>query len=228
MRAGRPLIPSHARCGFTLLEVILATGAAAVAILAVQSVFSSAVRLRNLTQERSLEELALHRTLEVVQRDLSALMPPGGSFAGELQSGVDFGFSDPLAGTPISPDLFTASGRIDPWSPFGDVQRVRYTLVTAQGGLGYFDLVREASRNLLPTLEDEFDSQVLLRDVSGAGFEFFDGTEWTETWDSAAAGGLPAAARFWVTRGESQALNDDPVEVVVLLAQGAARTEATP
>jgi type II secretion system protein J len=224
----RATAPSPAIRGFTLLEVILATAISAVALLAIQSVFSSAVRLRNATQERSLEELSVHRAVEIIQRDLSSLLPPGGTFAGELQSGVDFGFGDRLGGTRISPDLFTAAGRVDPWSPFGDVQRVIYTLVPTAGDVGTYDLVREVSRNLLPTLEEAFESQILLRAVGAAGLEFFDGTEWSETWDSSVSGGLPAAARFWVARNGATGVTEDPVEVVVLLAQGAARTEAAP
>ena len=204
-------------CGFTLLEVLLATAISAVVIVAIQAVFFNALRLRNTTSDRAEADLALHRVLDLVQRDLTGLMLPGGTLGGVLQTETDSSLVAPVEGIKLGPDFFTASGRVDAWTPFSEVQRVSYYLAPSPRGDGSSDLIRSVSRNLLPALEESSEEQVLLEDVAQAGFEFFDGFEWTPSWDSAASESVPVAIRFFLQRAPDAAggLVPEPFELVV-------------
>jgi len=203
--------------GFTLIEVLLATAVSAVVLVVIQTVFFGALRLRTTTSDRIEADLALHRTLEMVQRDLRGIMLPGGTLSGELQTSLDLSLTSSVAGERIGPDFYCDTGRIDAWSPFADVQRVAYYLVPTSGGTNTFDLVRSVSRNLLPALAESSEEQTLLGRIATAGFEFFDGSDWTADWDSAVTATLPTAIRFYIQLIASDANGEagQPIELVV-------------
>jgi len=203
--------------GFTLIEVILATAVSAVVLVVIQTVFFGALRLRTTTSDRIEADLALHRTLEIVQRDLRGIMLPGGTLSGELQTSLNLSLSSNVAGERIGPDFYCDTGRIDAWSPFADVQRVAYYLAPTSGGGNTFELVRSVSRNLLPALAESSEEQTLLGRIAHAGFEFFDGSGWTPDWDSAVTATLPTAIRFSIQLVASEANGQagQPIELVV-------------
>jgi type II secretion system protein J len=217
-----PCRPPSADSAFTLLEVILALALGALAIVAAQSAFGSAVRLRLQAQERIDADLATHRALQIVREDLAGLLPRGGRFSGELQTAAGSEIPPPAGALTIGPDFVCTSGRVDAWSPFGDVQRVSYLLIPNEGtSRDLFTLVRSVSRNLLPMTEAEAETQILLEDVSAALFEFHDGSGWLTDWDSAAAQAMPVAIRLTLERrGRDNAASADPVTLVVPIAVG--------
>lgn len=188
----------RSRRAFTLIEILLATAVAAIVLIVIQSVFFGALRLRNTTADRIDDDLALHRALDFVQHDLAGLMIPGGVLSGEFQTDTTLNLDDGVEGQRVSPDLYTDSGRVDARTPFADVQRVAYYLTPAADGSGHHDLVRLVSRNLLPVQDESAAGQTLLTDVAAVTFEYFDGIEWTDTWDSTATNTLPVAIRYSV------------------------------
>jgi type II secretion system protein J len=223
---GRP----SAQRGFTLLELLIATAVGAVVLLAVQTTFFGALRLHNSTHDRIDEDLVLQRTLGIIRRDLAGLMLPGGTLSGQLQSDS---FSSSLTGSygdRITPDLFTNSGKIDGWNPFSEVQMVAYYLAAASGGARGKDLVRVVTRNLLPVQDAVPEEQVLLSGVDSAAMLFYDGTAWTDTWDSSTSTTLPSALKLSLLMASRDATqpNLDPIDLVVpvLVTTTASQTQA--
>lgn len=217
-----PLPPPHRR-GFTLLEVLLSLALSALAIVAVQSAFGGAFRLRLHAQERIDSDLAVHRALQIVREDLAGMLPRGGRFSGELQTAAGSELEPPAGAIAIGPDFVCTSGRIDGWSPFGDVQRVSYCLVPeAPGGpRDGLTLVRSVSRNLLPPTEGSVETQTLLAGLSAAHFEYHDGSGWLPDWDSAAARALPVAIRLTLERAAPDRGASAPaIQLVVPIAVG--------
>jgi hypothetical protein len=56
--------------------------------------------------------------------------------------------------------------------------------------------VRKVKKRLLTSLsgeEDAWETQVLAEEVVGLNFRFFDGSEWTDGWDSEASESYPVA-----------------------------------
>lgn len=190
--------------GFTLLELLIATAVGAVVLLVIQTTYFSALHLHNTTHARIDQDLELQRALGIIRRDFAGLMLPGGTLSGQFQTE---NFSNPGTenyGDRIGPDFFTNTGRIDAYNPFSEVQRVAYYLATptaTEGGDGRSkNLVRVVTRNLLPVQEtDEGEQQVLLEGVDSAVMTFFDGTSWTDTWDSEATSTLPRALKLSIT-----------------------------
>ena len=212
-------IPGNRRAerGFTLLELLIATGVAAIVLLVINGTYFGALRLHNATNERTDATLVLERALGLVQRDLAGLMVPAGTFSGQFQDRPTDSLTQEFAATRVSPDLYTTSATVDGWSPFSEVQVVAYFLAPATDGTNTKNLVRAVTRNLLPAQTPTTDEQVLLTGVTDAQFDYYDGTEWTDTWDSTVTSALPMAIRFSlsVPNRDSSQSPPHPVELVV-------------
>lgn len=196
--------------GFTLLEVLLAAAVFSIVLVAVHVVFHSALRLRERTTRLVDDSLPLQQTLSILRRDLSNLVPPGGTFFGELQTSPNTGTQTNSTGssslspaTPTSanpgqsgPQFCTSTGVVRDAAPWGDVVRVTYYLADPTNRTVGRDLIRSVTRNLLPTLVEEPEDQWLMGGVESILFSFYDGNQWSEEWDSATADPkLPAAIR---------------------------------
>jgi type II secretory pathway component PulJ len=197
-------------------------------LLAIQTALFGALRLQNTAHARLDSDLALQRALAIVRRDFSGLMlPPASTATGattttttlvrHLQTDAFSSSTDTSLGERIGPDLFTNSGKIDGWSQFSEVQRVAYYLAPAKEGGDTKDLVRVVQRNLLPVQETTGDPLVLLTGVQEAAVEFYDGTDWTDTWDSEATTSMPRAAKFRVLLAppDRSQMAAAPIEIIV-------------
>jgi len=219
MSARRRCNRSQRQGGFTLLELIIATAVGAVVLVVIQTTFFSALRLHNTTHARVAEDQSIQRAVGIIRRDLAGVVLPGGTngMAKDLSSTAETMVLADNLGERLTPDIYTSSGRIDGWTPFGDLQAVAYFLAPAeQGGRGR-NLVRAVTRNLLPVQEAAPEGQVILGEVDTAILSFYDGNGWLETWDSAESQTLPTAFRFTISRvppGGAQGTLA-PIEIVV-------------
>lgn len=242
-----PPVPARVARGqaaFTLIELLLAVSIFAMVLLAIQSVFFSALNLRNRTVHQLEQSVPLEHALQILRRDLAGLVPPGGTFSGPLQSVASGGFAlgpaattttnsnrANLPGAVVSPELYTATGLINDQRPWGEIARVTYYLADPTNNSPGRDLVRAVTRNLLPIVEDQPEHQWLLGGVDDLRFLFFDGLDWSETWDSTtAATPLPSALKIqlWLTATEPGRARSDPIELVVplLVQAGTNQTES--
>jgi general secretion pathway protein J len=222
--------PRHSRLGkrggFTLLELIIAMAVGAVVLLVIQTTFFSALRLHNTTHERIDTDLMMQRALGIIRRDFAGLMLPTATttttmLAGQFQT-ENFSSVGENHGERVTPDMCTTTGRIDGYNPFSEVQRVALYLAqgtTAEGGNSNTkNLVRVVTRNLLPVQEtDEGEEQVLLEGVLSATASFYDGTAWTDTWDSEATSTLPRAIKLSIVMAPAatSTATPQPIDLVV-------------
>ena len=179
---------------FTLLELLLAIAISALVIVAVQVVFFSALKLRNRTHEAVERSLPLQQTLAIIKRDLSNLVPPGGPLGGALQSTPTYSTIGNGTGTSGSsrqrgtgPDFYTAAAIVDDTAPWGEVERVSYFLAAPTNNIPGQDLYRSVARNLLPPNQYTTDDQYLMSGVDQITFQYYDGNNWKDTWDSTVA-----------------------------------------
>lgn len=213
------------RCGgFTLLEILIAVAAFAIVLAAINTVFYSALRLRNSTTSAIEKALPMEHALGVIKRDLANLVLPGGTMSGTFTTTST---SNSVAGQ-SSPNFYTASGVIDETSPFAEVQRVSYLLTASTNRAGGKDLIRSVSRNLLPSLQDQTEQEWLMTGVQTLTFLYLDGAQWKDSWDSTientatgVSNGLPAAVKVQLqlatensgsSRGQSREV---PIELIV-------------
>lgn len=120
-------------------------------------------------------------------------------------------------------DFFTSTGVIRDYSPGADIQEVNYQLteaVNASEALGQ-DLVRTVTRNLLAFSSPVPEQQRLLSNVESLEFEFYDGYQWRNNWDTSLGDTtLPMAVRVKLLMAIDRTNNvvkREPLEMVVLL-----------
>lgn len=198
--------------GFTLIEVLLAVVIFAIVLAAMSTVFYSALRLRNKTAARLEEKLPVQHAAAMIQRDLSSLVAPGGVLASNLTTAA----SGALQAQNATP-FFVNTGVIDDTSPWSEVQKVAYYLADSADQPGTKDLMRAVTRNLLAPTDEVPTGQWLMGGVRTLTFSYYDGTAWTETWDSSTTTNLPTAIKVQI---ELASLNagqaaESPLEFVV-------------
>ena len=167
------------------MEVMFATMAFALILLVMQMTFSGALGLRNRMQKRVDQQAALTLAMSVMKRDLENMIVTGGLMAE--------GIICTEMGSPDMPDdqleFYSTTAVVSDQFPWGDVQKVGYLLgvdpmQTVTTNLG--QALRRLSLTTLP-LEANEEAPVetlMLDNVRSLQFEFFDGLEWLQTWDS--------------------------------------------
>lgn len=222
--------PARARSGraFTLLELLIAVMVFSVVLLSLHYVFHGALRLRNQVVAALEESLPLQQALAIVQRDLANLAPPGSTLVGALQT-VPTNLT-PLPGR-VSPYFYTTVGVLREDAPWPALQRVAYRLVPPTNDTPGLELMRAVTRNLLAPVEEPPEDQFLLGGVEEVVFQFYDGTQWRDAWDSTIEPtGLPLAIKvqLYLTRDVTNRTVPEPVELVVpVVVQAGTNTTAT-
>ena len=173
------------QAGFTLMEVMFATMAFALILLVMQMTFSGALGLRNRMQKRVDQHTALTQAMSIMKRDLENMIVTGGLMA----EGI---FCEEL-GSPDMPndqlEFYSTTAVVSDQLPWGDVQKVGYLLgvdpmQTVTTNLG--QALMRLSLNTLPLEANEEPpvETLMLDNVRSLQFEFFDGLQWLQTWDS--------------------------------------------
>ena len=217
-RASR--ITHHAR-GFTLIEMILAIGIAAIVLVAVNAVFFTALHLRNATTEVVDAATPLDQTVTFIRRDLQCLVTPTNGtskiISGSFKAGA---VNSPGIAEPVAVEMCTATGALNASAPWGDIQRVTYELKNSTAPAGGRDLYRTVTRNLLAaSATPEVQDQLMLTGVESMKFSSYDGATWQETWDTSNANtvntNLPLGVRVEIfMTGENKNVTD-PIQLIV-------------
>jgi type II secretion system protein J len=223
-----------ARPAFTLIEVLLALAICAVVLVAINSVYATAVKLRNKTSLAIDNAVPINRAFDVLRRDLKGTVGPGGFLAGDFKCGaqtmgVSMGLSGEAGGGGI--DFFTSTGIISDDAPWGDLQEVLYELkAPADRNQAGMDLVRCVNRNLLATTTQTPDVQWLMSHVETLQFDCYDGMQWRNTWDTSNGDtNLPTAVRVLiqlVAKEGEDARSRQPLEMIVPLVSQTTRTNS--
>jgi type II secretion system protein J len=202
---------------FTLIEMILAIGVAAIVLIAANAVFFTALHLRDATSDAVDTASPIDQSLTLLRRDLEcAVTPkPSGVLSGDFKIGnvTSTGISDP-----VSAEIYTADGALNDNEPWGDIQRVTYELKNSTTGASGKDLYRSVTRNLLTTATPDVEDQLMIRGVDSVQFSAYDGSQWNDAWDTtdttSANTNLPFAVRvdIQLTGGDK---NSSPIEILV-------------
>lgn len=172
--------------GFTLLEISLALAAGAIILIAIYGVFSRAIHLRNDATERTRLVRVQAHALNILRSDLRGARISGGSLASVLSTTAQ----SQTGGFPGYLKFTTTTARDsakDDEIANADLQQVAYYLTTdpdakdTRAGL----LVRTVDGNLLaPVQTTTLPEEPLLGGIESMEVSFFDGTDWTDTWEA--------------------------------------------
>ena len=124
MRQGRDILYVGPRRGFTLIEILSATAMFSVLMAAVYMSFSSAMQMREQADERLEGRAITEYVIGVIKRDLEGVVPPVGLLAGEfVGEGIEEGEDRDDSLT-----FHSASGVVSEKDPWGDLQKIEYSL----------------------------------------------------------------------------------------------------
>jgi type II secretion system protein J len=204
---------------FTLIELILSVGIMAIVMIVINSVFFSAMRLRERTGETVDESLPIQQALAILRRDLQGAVAPSadGILSGDFKVG---GVSSIGVGQPVDIELYTTTGVLRENEPWGEVQKVAYQLRLPENrSASGRDLVRSVTRNLLATMTQQPDDQWMMGGIESIQFSCYDGTTWNDTWDSTITTNLPAAVRVRILMSNPGGTTGSlrPIEMLVLI-----------
>ena len=186
---------------FTLIEMVLAIGVAAIVLIAINAVLFAALRLREATADTVDTASPIDQAATFIRRDLQCVVTPTNGtskvLSGDFRAGSvsSVGVADPVA-----IEMFTATGALGQNAPWADIQRVTYELKqpSDRSAIGQ-DLYRSVARNLLTMTTPEVDDQLMLSGVANIKFSCFDGSQWQDAWDTTSLNSvntnLPLAVR---------------------------------
>jgi type II secretion system protein J len=205
--------------GFTLIEMILAIGIAAIVLIAVNAVFFTSLHLRDDTSDMVDAATPVDAAVTFLKRDLQCAVTPTNGTGKILSGGFRVGNNINSVGSsdPVAIEMFTASGALSDSQPWGDIQRVTYELKTptSQSANGR-DLYRSITRNLLSLSTPEITDQLMLSGVTSLKFSCYSGSQWLDVWDTTdpttTYTNLPSAVRVDIQMSGN---NVQPVVIVV-------------
>ena len=204
---------------FTLIELILAIGVAAIVLVAANAVLFAALHLRDATADAVDANTPVDATVAFLKRDLAGAMPPTNGTSGILSGGFRAGtVSSAGVAEPVAVEMFTTTGALGESKPWSEIQRVSYELkMSANKNAPGRDLYRSVSRNLLTQNSPEVEDQLMLTGVASVKFSGYDGTQWQEAWDTtdvtSMQTNLPWAVRVEIKMAGNA--NAQPIQVVV-------------
>lgn len=205
--------PAHARTAFTLLEILLASVAAAMILVIINAVFVRAIHLRDDVTERVRDTRLRARAEHAIRDDLQCALVSGGVLASTLDGGTNSTSGPGGASFPGYLRLTTTNGHSASGTVASDVQQVEYYVVkdpkgsTVEGTANSGVLVRAITRDLLATTPTVAKEETLLSSVQSLQVQFYDGTNWVDTWefdsDTAAASANTGSSGTTVTTGNT-------------------------
>ena len=197
-----PFAIRHSQRAFTLIEMILAVGIAAMVLMIVSVVFFTSLHLRDATSDMVDAASPVDSAVTFIKRDLACAVTPTNGTSKILSGGFRVGNNITSMGVsdPVAIEMFTATGTLSDSEPWGDIQRVSYELRSpTDASANGRDLYRSVTRNLLPLANPEVTDQLMLSGVQSLTFSCYDGMQWNQAWDTTDPTGiysnLPVAVR---------------------------------
>ncbi len=206
---------------FTLIEMVLAIGVASIALVAVNAVLFSSLRLRTVTEDTVDAATPVDQAVTFLRRDLECLVTPTNGTTKVLSG--DFRVGDVnSAGVPepVAIEMFTATGAMSDNAPWADIQRVTYELrqPTDRAAAGR-DLIRSVARNVMDLTTPDVADQLMMSGVADIKFTCYDGTQWQDTWDTTSPTtvntNLPLAVRVDIQLAGNSAASATPIVLIV-------------
>jgi type II secretion system protein J len=205
---------------FTLVEMILAIGVAALVLVAVNAVLFTALHLREVTTDVVDAATPVDQAFTFLRRDLQCVVTPTNGTSKILSGSFRVGtVTSSGVSESVAAEMFTATGALSVNAPWADIQRVTYELKNSTAVSGQRDLYRSVTRNLLSISTLDVTDQLMLRGVESVKFTCYDGTTWNDTWDTSdltsVSTNLPLAVRVEIKLAGDHNAKLEPIQLVV-------------
>ena len=213
-------IKTDNRQAFTLIEMILAIGVAAIVLITVNTVLFSVLHLRDVAQDMVDSGTPIDQTMTLLRRDLECVVTPTNGTSKLLSGSFKLGNVDsPGVSGVVGVEMYTATGTLSASAPWADIQRVTYELKNPVSGAGPGqDLYRSVTRNLLASTAPSVNDQYLMSGVTSLKFSGYDGANWNNAWDTSALTAvntnLPVAIRVQIQMARNNP-TEEPITLIV-------------
>ena len=213
-------IKTNNQKAFTLVEMILAIGVAALVLVAVNAVLFTALHLREVTTGVVDAATPVDQAFTFLRRDLQCVVTPTNGTSKFLSGSfrVGSGITSEGVSEPAAAEIFTATGALSANAPWADIQRVTYELKNSTTVSGQRDLYRSVTRNLLSISTLDVIDQLMLSGVESVKFSGYDGSRWNDTWDTSDVTSLntnlPLAVKVEIKLAGADK-NAGPIQLVV-------------
>jgi len=205
------------RTGFTLLELMLALTMAATIAGSLAASLYVAYRARNSVDAAIDAAHANDAVNDIVCRDLANAVQPNGILASTF------------LGDATSLQFCCTGGETHGTVP-GDLKQVQFSVTDDPSDSSSSVLVRSVTSNLLAPVQPVPVDEVICRNVQSFALSYYDGANWTDTWDSTQQNNtLPVAVEMVITY--SSPGNPDDVHQIdhqIALSCGVVATGGTP
>ena len=182
---------------FTLIELLAASAASAMVLIAIFGIFHRAIKTRNGATERAHESAMRTRAANLIRNDLRNAYISGTNAV--LASVVEGGLSGQKSHFPGYLRFTTTTGKDTPDEMYGDVQQVEY-YISDEAKVDTVDgnqhashdsgtLTRTITRDLLSTVTEPTREDEILKRVETLEVEFYDGQNWQESWQLSGSSG---------------------------------------
>ena len=174
------------RGAFTLIEILLASVAAAMILVVINGLFVRAIHLRDSATARVRETRLRARAERALRDDLQSSLVSGGILASTLEGGTNSAGGPSGAIFPGYLKLTTTNAQSASGTVGSEVQQVEYFIekdpqggAAGEGGV----LVRAVTRDLLATTPTASKQEIILTGVQSMQVQFYDGANWQDTWE---------------------------------------------
>ncbi len=210
--------------GFTLIELLVVTAISALIVLSINTVLYNSFHLRDRAYDSLDKSTTRAYAINMIKRDLRNLIPPNGEMVDEIignnnQRGA-------MSTNLLS--FYTTTGTVEESFPWGDIQKVEFSLMEARQIPGLDEafleqpgqiLARAATRNLTDTVEEAPHYIPLLANIYSISMDFYDeeNDTWQESWDSTSQETVvPSAVRLNIIFYKEQQSEDMADEYEIL------------
>lgn len=170
------------KSAFTLIEIITTVMIFSVLMIAVSMLLHNAIRLRNQAQAMTAVRETRVQAKSLLFRDLVSMVPPKDILSGWLISEYNM-----LGGNRQDIiEFYTTTGILSQGTFLSEVQKVVYTLVQNENedADGEYSLMRYIYRHILTETDDTPVQNIVMNNVQGLAFEFYDGDIWQTEWNT--------------------------------------------
>ena len=186
--------------GFTLLEILLASAAAALLLAAVYAVFTQAIHLRDRAAARVHDSRLRERAEKILRDDLNNALVSGGILAASLTGGTTSAGGPAGSSLPGYLKFTAANGKSSGSDVASDVQQIEYYITAPTGTNAAGEpnsggvLTRAVTRDLLDaTTQTTAKEEPILAGVQALQVQFYDGSNWQDSWSYAAPASTPSS-----------------------------------
>jgi type II secretion system protein J len=176
---------NFARGGFTLLELVIATSMIAMLSLSLYACMNVGLRASRSIERNAAASREAAVVFDMLEREFTSIPPPSGTLAGPFTAyalGTSGASADYVEFYSLGGDARDAAA----WGQYAGLaegmRRVQIRLRTDQSPPC---IVKRVERNLLSqTALQTPPDEVIARDVKSFSLRYYDGSTWTDEWDS--------------------------------------------